>query len=170
MKHPSRRDTPLRPTAERRKHDPIVRLGTPISDAEGNVGRPWQVEDTLLRMLKADSIDNPMYKAGLAFHAEFRRAGHDTLKASDPNRIPVQLNTAHAWQPTAGARLDAKRSVDDAISKLGGPQSPGGICAMDVLGLDITLTAWAASRRIHPQRASGILIAVLGVLREHYGL
>jgi hypothetical protein len=111
-----------------------------------------------------------MYQAGLAFHDEFRRAGGDTLKASDPTRIPVQLNTARAWQSTALVRLDAKRSVDNAIDKLGGPQSSVGTCAIDVLGRNMTLKAWANSRKVHPQRASGFLIAALEVLRKHYGL
>src|SRR5262249_37070628 len=139
-------------------------------DAQGGIGRPWQVEDTLSMMLKAGSIDSGLYQASLTFHDEFRRAARDTLKASDPTRTPVQTNTARVWQTLEWVNPDAKRAVDDAIDKLGGPQSAGGACVLDVLGFEMTLNAWAKGRRIHPQRASGILITALGVLAKHYGL
>jgi len=67
----------------------------------------------------------------------------------------------------------AGQEVYEALQALGGMSSPAGSCAWFVLGCEMSLGKWAERERwngrpMHQHHATGILIAVLGVLRGHF--
>lgn len=161
----------IAPTPERRRQGFVERFQGQIVDEHGNAGHPFQVLDTLARLLRANTISPTMRQAGEEFHTEFVIAGLDGLKASDIGRAP-----GSAQGGGLPFRLVASREkIYVALVALGGINSPAGCCAWHVLGRQSTIEGWALSeswrnRPLRPQVATGILVSALGVLELHFGL
>lgn len=160
------------PTIERRRqartlNDSIERVhGRELIDTDGRVSTPFRVVDTLELMNRAGSISPEMWKVGVDFRDNFARAQLDTLKAADMERSGGGGSSREVIS-LAGYR--ARDTVWSQITAVGGIASPGGSCLWYVLGWGKSLSEWAqtqgwAGRMVSPKQASGILVAVLGML------
>ena len=91
-------------------------------DPDGRIVVHHRLVDTLGRMLKSGTIDQPMHDAGRDFQAAFIVANLDPLRALPIFRVP---GTGH--QPELNERqLRARRRVYEAMQALGGISSPAG--------------------------------------------
>jgi hypothetical protein len=108
------------PTAERLAKGLVVRLEEAIVDVEGRAGLPWKTLDTLARMERQGTIDGPMRQAGDRFHDTFQAAALDPLRAADPTRVPVQVNSSGVICLHIGGSEKARRAVIAALEALGG--------------------------------------------------
>ncbi len=166
-------ETPVVPTAERYRHGAIERLDQPITDAGGTIARPHYAVDTLLAMERRGTITAAMRQAGEDFRRHFVIARLDPLRALDWSR-PKQTGAVRSYAAETGWRIEkAREIVWQTISAVGGLSSPGGSCLWHVVGWERSLKEWALDqgwngRRVSPESASGILIAVLGTLDAHY--
>lgn len=168
---PASEDAVLEPTPERRRHDPVERLGRAIADEEGRPARPYRSVDTLARMERRGSITAAMRQAGEDFRTQFRRAALDPLRALDPTRPPVALGRRLADEPSWSIEA-ARRAVWRALEAVGGLASPAGSCLWHVVGWERSLKEWAHEqgwngKRVSEEAASGIMIAMLGILARH---
>jgi hypothetical protein len=165
--------TPDAPTTERYRHGAIERLDRPITDAAGAIARPHRAIDTLLAMERRGSITAAMRQAGEDFRRHFAIARLDPLRALDWSQ-PKQTGAVRSHGAETGWRIEkAREFVWQTISVVGGLGSPGGSCLWHVVGWERSLKEWAldqgwSGRRVSPESASGILIAVLGTLDAHY--
>jgi hypothetical protein len=105
--------------------------------------------------------------AGHTFRETFQRAGLDMLRAADISRPRVGRGAVQTSLSEMTAR--ARDYVWSRIAALGGIDSLPGSCCWAVLGLEQSLNGWAIerslyNRRVEPQEARGILVAVLTVL------
>ena len=159
----------IEPTPERQARGKIVRISprTPILDSRDALSRPYRALDILQRLEARGVITPEMAKAGARFHRIFRKAQLDYLHAPDLSRIPMR----------GKRREEESDSVDkcrELISKriflLGGFAEIGGSCAWHVLGCEMSLREWAATRvwngpRIDLHEARGALRVTLSILR-----
>lgn len=148
----------------------VQRYGKQILDSAGGRGAPFQAEGKLARMERRGDIDGRMRRAGERFHELFWRAHLDSMKAADLERVPV-IGVAVVNHGTEAAR----REVNRVMQMLGGMGSPAGSCAWYVLGCDYSNAQFAArmnwrGEQIGPEVAKGILLGVLAVLAEHFGV
>jgi hypothetical protein len=125
----------------------------------------------LERMERLGEINQRERHAGEEFARLFRHAHLDPLKAADPAR---GIRRSHP-EPSPHESDHARRRVMAALDALGGQSSPCGSCAWFVLGLDLTVHAWAVregwgGRPLRPAVAKGTLLGALGVLARHFGL
>ena len=163
------------PTAERLRHGPVERLAQPIADVSGAPARPYRAADTLAVMQRRGSITAGMRQAGEDFRARFAVAQLDPLRTLDLSQLRGVDRSLQPDGLAPGQRIEAaRRTVWQAIGAVGGIASPGGSCVWHVLGWERTLKDWAleqgwAGRRILPHHATGILIAALGTLEQHFG-
>ena len=166
-------ETPVVPTPERYRHGVIERLDRPITDSTGTIARPHHAIDTLLAMERRGTITAAMRQAGEDFRKHFVIARLDPLRALDWSR-PQQTGAPRSNGGETGWRIEkAREIVWRAVSTVGGLGSPGGSCLWHVVGWERSLKEWALDqgwngRRVSPESASGILIAVLGTLVAHY--
>jgi len=178
MSHPRFRrsiataETSLAPTPERYQHGEIERLERPVVDDRGAITRPHRVVDTLLAMERRGSITAAMRHAAQDFRSEFATAQLDPLRAVNWSR-PTSGGAMRQHEHGIGWRIEkAREFVWQTIRAVGGPGSPGGSCLWHVLGWERSLKEWAleqgwSGRRVSQETASGILIAVLGMLETH---
>jgi hypothetical protein len=161
------------PTPERYRHGEIERLDRPITDTARAIARPHHAIDTLLAMERRGSITAAMRQAGEDFRRHFAVARLDPLRAVDWSQ-PKQTVAVQGHGGDAGWRIEkAREFVWQTISAVGGLGSPGGSCLWHVVGWERSLKEWAlgqgwSGRRVSPESASGILIAVLGTLDAHH--
>jgi hypothetical protein len=166
-------ETSVVPSPERCRHGAIERLDRPITDAAGTIARPHYAIDTLLAMERRGSITAAMRQAGEEFRRNFVIARLDPLRAVDWSQ-PRQARAAPSRSAEIGWRIEeAREFVWQTITAVGGLGSPGGSCLWHVVGWERSLKEWALDqgwngRRVSPESASGILIAVLGALDAHY--
>jgi hypothetical protein len=158
------------PSAARRQHNRITRDRKQIADVAGRIGVPWRAEGLLAKLERNGSITAAQRAAGEQFHALFRSAASDPLKATDPSRTHV--SGARALSQQLGC-LWAKTSLDRAIDALGGLASPAGSCAWHVLGNDCSMQNFAVRQSwcgnpIRPEVAKGVLLSCLGTLQHHF--
>jgi hypothetical protein len=159
------------PAPERWARGEVERLPTTIADEQGRTARPYRATDTILVMERRGTITSAMRQAAEDFRAIFRRAALDPLRAPDLNRMPRV-----GRDPTLGERGGAAREkVWDAMTALGGIQSPAGSCVWHVVGCEWTLKDWAlregwGGRPLSVETAAGVLVGGLGVLQALYGL
>jgi hypothetical protein len=158
-------DVLIMPTPERCAAGRVERLKEPIADDAGAIARPWRTVDTLALMQRGGTITAEMRQAGEDFRAAFRTAHLDPLHAAS-----LMRSFAGARDEGPRPRIEAARKeVWRRIVSVGGLASPGGSCLWHVVGLETPLKQWAAEqgwcgRRVAPEAASGILVAVLGIL------
>jgi hypothetical protein len=151
----------------------IERVDRPITDTAGAIARPHHAIDTLLAMERRGSITAAMRQAGEDFRRHFAIARLDPLRALDWSQ-PKQTGAVRSHGAETGWRIEkAREFVWQTISAVGGLGSPGGSCLWHVVGWERSLKEWAldqgwSGRRLSPESASGILIAVLGALDAHY--
>jgi hypothetical protein len=166
-------ETPIAPTPERYLHGAIERLDRPIIDSAGTIARPRYAVDTLLAMERRGTITATMRQAGEDFRRHFVIARLDPLRALDWSQ-PKQTGALRSHGSETGWRIEkAREIVWQTIKAVGGLGSPGGSCLWHVIGWERSLKEWALDqgwngRRVSPESASGILIAVLGTLDAHY--
>lgn len=159
------------PTPERRNHGAgIVVSPKTMSDANGRIGQPHIVIDTLEAMERRGTITRQMHQAGAQFRIDFRAAGMDALRAASMEGARGGGDGACITERQEMAR----RRVHDALAVLGGRQSPAGACLWSVLGEECTLKEWAGKngwgiRALSEHSASGVLIAALCALTTYYG-
>lgn len=164
-----------RPTAERWGQSPIEPVEGTISDAQGNVSRPYRALDTLAVMERRGSITTGMRQAGEDFRARFETAQLDPLRALDLSQLRFGERGSRSGDDGPGLRIEAARNaVWRAIQAIGGIASPAGSCVWHVVGWERSLKAWALEqgwngRRVSQEAASGILVAALGALEAHFG-
>jgi hypothetical protein len=165
--------TPVAPTPERYRHGPVERLDKPITDTAGAIARPHYAVNTLVAMERRGSITAAMRQAGEDFRRHFVIARLDPLRAFDWSQ-PKQTGGVRNYGAETGWRIEkAREFVWQTIAAVGGLGSPGGSCLWHVVGWERSLKEWAldqgwSGRRVSPESASGILIAVLGTLDAHY--
>jgi hypothetical protein len=165
----------IEPTAERRARGDVVRLERQIANFVGASASTYRSLDTLELMERRGSIGPDERRAGNRFHNLFRRAALDSgLVVSDPTRIPVRLagwRNAHALGDET-----ARNELFVALDALGHKTCPHRACAWNVLGCEMSLTAWAATtgwsevRRIGRDEAAEILKQTLALLRRYWGI
>ena len=145
-------------------------FGPPRRDAaseEPPVARR-RAADLLGRLEANGTITAEMREAGRLFHAHFRAAALDPLRAAPLVRLPPRTG------PTDTERVvDAKRRVMAALQALGGADSAAGSCVWHVVGCGASIREWAArrgwnGRPVGHAQAQGILVAALGVLAAHF--
>lgn len=165
----------IEPTKWRRRHGLVERLQTTIADAEGAIGHPFRVWDTLTKMEAHGRITATQHLAGDRFHELFRRAGlDDGLRAADLARIPVQIDNSSGQWRRPNSSDAAWWVVRTSLDALGGPSSMLGSCAWNILGLEQSIRDWVLHRqwgrtvRLNQQAAAGVLISVLVLLERHY--
>ncbi len=112
------------------------------------------------RLAQRGAITPEMLSAGREFHADFRLAQLDGLRAAALYRIGGRVRDA---APPGNEK--AHKAVMQAVNALGGGRSVAASCLWHVLGLEWSLRRWAIELGgCPPATASGILIASLGVL------
>jgi hypothetical protein len=127
--------------------------------------------DTLKTMERRGSITAEMRRAGDIFRNYFRLAQLDPLRASDMTRLPSRGSPAPS---SRGTGIEAARErVWGAILAVGGIGSPGGSVLWHVVGWERSVKEWAleqgwSGHRVSQEAASGILIAALGILEQHF--
>lgn len=161
----------LAPTPERKRRREVERMTTTIADDKGNIGRPFRVIDTLMLMERSGAIRSHMKRAGEQFRDDFAVAMLDPLWSGDLARIPGTGKPGDA----AAAQYDARDRVWKAVCMLGGMASPAGCCAWHVLGCGRSVRDWAlregwVGRPLRHEVATGILVATLGLLANHYDI
>ena len=146
-----------------------------LKDLERPVDRDWYIKHgglpyrrvgTLETMRRKGTITEAQHAAGLWFGQDFNIAGLDPLHAPDMGRIPGQ-----GWDQEVKDRAQrASNRNYFAMKALGTAMSPAGSCAWHVLGLGDSLKRWAKeySQHVGERQASGVLVAALGMLVEHY--
>ena len=146
-------------------------FGPPRRDAASEAPvAPRRAADLLGRLEVNGTITAEMREAGRLFHAHFRAAALDPLRAAPLVRLPGGSKLAETERV-----VGAKRRVMAALDALGGADSAAGSCAWHVLGCGASIREWAlrqgwGGRPVgHPQ-AQGILVAALGVLAAHFRL
>lgn len=160
----------IAPPPERWRRGEIEALPHTIADEEGRPAAPFRAIDTLMQMERRGTITAEMHRAGDSFRDDFALSALDPLRAADMGRVPGMSRGLVLGEMQTAAR----RRVGEAISALGGFTSPGGSCCWHVLGWQMTVKEWAiregwGGRPLGEKTAAGILIAALGVLKEHYG-
>ncbi|MDP9144267.1 MAG: DUF6456 domain-containing protein [Actinomycetota bacterium] len=139
-------------------------------DPAGRIVLHHRVVDTLARTHQSGTIDTAMLNAGREFQRSFILAQLDPLRAVDLLRVP-----GSGREPEAGnVQVAARNRVHRALLALGGHDSPAGSCAWHVLGYGRSVREWAlrhgwGGRNVEVHQAHGILVAVLGLLANHYG-
>lgn len=162
----------IAPTPERRRHGRVEDFDHAIADETGAVARPYRAVDTIAIMERRGTITPAMRQAGEDFRAAFAAARLDPLGCQDLGR-PWVDNAPHAV-PTSRI-IAAREQIWQAVKVVGGIVSPAGSCLWHVVGWEQSLKEWALTqgwngRRVSQEAASGILIAALGALAEHFGL
>ena len=153
---------------ERYQHGRVERMAETIADATGGVGRPYVVEGTLDRMLRAGDISVREHLAGNTFASWFGLAGLDPLRAGD-----VGQRVDRGCSLSGAGVEHARRQVNAALDACGGLGSPCGSVCWYVLGLQTSLTEWSrrqgwGNRPVRRESAKLILVGTLGVLAVHY--
>jgi hypothetical protein len=161
----------MAPAPERWARGEVERLPTAIADEQGRPARPYRATDTLLVMERRGTITAAMRQAGEDFRAIFRAASLDPLRAPDLNRIASGGPDSYLGERGGAAR----EKIWDAMTALGGIQSPAGSCVWHVVGCEWTLKDWAlregwGGRPLGVETAAGVLVGALGVLQGLYGL
>jgi hypothetical protein len=139
-------------------------------DPDGRIVYHHRTVDTLGKMLRAGTIDQPMHDAAKDFEAAFIIAQLDPLRALPILRVPGTRR-----EPDLGkGQLHARRRVHEAMAALGGISSPAGSCVWHVVGLQRSVREWAlpqgwGGRPVRQEQAQGILVAALGMLAAHSG-
>lgn len=161
------------PTVERRQHDLITSAGQML-DVRGILSAPRRAESMLERLQRNRDIDADQREAGEAFQRLYRLAHLDPLKAAD------LMREVRAAGPQIASGVEfAKRRVNAAMQVLGGHGVIAGRCAWYVLGDEMNLNEWRLREGWHSQvgvtplrheTAERILVRVLGVLVEHFGI
>jgi len=159
---------------ERLRHGAIELMPAVIADDAGRPSRPYRVVDTLAVMERRGSITPAMRQAGEEFRRRFAQAQLDPLRALDPSRMALGDRPARRDPDGPGLRAEAARgAVWRAVLAVGGIASPAGSCLWHVVGWECSLKEWAqgqgwSGRRVSQEAASGILIAALGALENHF--
>ena len=166
--------TPVTPTPERYRQGAIERLDRSISDDGGTIARPHYAVDTLLAMERRGSITAAMRQAGEDFRRQFMLARLDPLRALDWSQPKRAGGIPSHGVATSLLIEKAREFVWRTVGAVGGLGSPGGSCLWHVVGWERSLKEWAldqgwSGRRVSPESASGILIAVLGTLEAQIG-
>jgi hypothetical protein len=160
---------------ERTQHDP-VELAVPdaardpsITDSLGNRGAPYRVVDVLLRLRRADEIDDAMLTAGQEFRRVFATAFHDGIKAVDIAEPTVSGRKRAAVVPHIE---DAREIIAAKLRFLGGSHTLAGSCAWHVIGEAMPLEDWTRLLRWSGRDCSdprNVLIETLRRLAEADG-
>ena len=145
-------------------------FGPPRRDAASEEAPvvPRRAADLLGRLEVNGTITAEMREAGRLFHAHFRAAALDPLRAAPLIRLPGGPKLAETERV-----VGAKRRIMAALDALGGADSAAGSCAWYVLGCGASIREWAArwgwnGRPVGHAQAQGILVAALGVLAAHF--
>jgi hypothetical protein len=141
------------------------------TDPDGRIVLHHRVVDTLGRMLKADTISEPMAEAGRKFQRQFIMAQLDPLRAPDIARIPGNGREADLGD----IGIAAREQVHRALRAIGGHDGAMGSVVWHVVGANYSLREWTLrqgwnGRQLRPEQATGVLIAALDLLAVHYGL
>jgi len=163
--HGARLVSPL--PGERFTHGPVELCPNPIADDAGVISRPYRAINILAAMERRGAITARMRTAGDDFNELFRRAALDPLRAA-----PLVRQSRGRNEPSLALEV-ARERVWRAITAVGGVGSPGGSCLWHVVGWETSLKEWALGqgwngRRVSQEAASGILIAALGALHQHF--
>ena len=127
--------------------------------------------DLLGRLEANGTIDAAMRDAGRIFHALFRAAALDPLRAAPLVRLPAgtgeTLTERQAGRPPQGRWRRWTRSAAWTA-----PQAPA---SWHVVGCGCSIREWAArrgwsGRPVGHAQAQGMLVAALGVLAAHFRL
>ena len=161
------------PTQHRIFHGDVILEDSPVVvvDDDGHAIErtlPYRSIDVIGALHRRGAINQIEAAAGRRFQGEFYRASLDPLRAADMARTPIGTTVRNI----PGTRVERFRDdIAKAMSAIGGKC---GSCAFHVIGLQITIKAWASiysehiSRRITPGMATAILITTLQCLASHY--
>ncbi len=138
------------------------------TDPDGRIVAHPRTVDAMDRMLKAGTITAAMFNAARDFHSRFTTATLNTMPS-------VSLDGPSGGNGSLSDRqLDARRNINNALDRLGGPSSQSGSCVWHVVGCETSIREWTRRRKwngkaIHKNTARGVLVAALEVLAVHYG-
>ena len=159
------------PTPERMRQDRVTLVPEQIADARGDIGRPYRADGLLDRLYERGDISERDRAAGEEFHRLFVAAISPALQAADLLREVGSQGSTHG----AVYAQEAYRKLYEALDALGRDGSPCRLCAWYVLGEQVTISEWArregwSGRPLRDEVAKGILIAMLPMLADHFGL
>ncbi len=166
---PTRRGDASQPSLWRLQHGDVAPPRQDVGPEGFPAARRCAVD--VLGLLEANGTVTPaMRDAGRLFHAHFRAATLDSLRAAPLVRLPGGAKLTETERV-----VGAKRKVMAALEVLGGADSAAGSCAWHVVGCGASIREWAAQRGwngrpVGHAQAQGILVAALGVLARHYRL
>ena len=176
---PGKRRSAARPTAQlspfRSQHGDLVPHREAIADADGAVGRPEYTScDWLNRQFRKGKLLREDLKAAERFREDVARAGYEQLRAVDLTR-PFEKRRPVSFAAFSAIAEEARRRLGEVMEKLGGWDDPSASITFHVVGLDMTIAAWARTIGvrgvpIQPEEASGLLLGNLSALRRYYGL
>lgn len=152
----------MKPTAARMRQGRVERVeGRELIDEDGQVATPWRAVPLLEAMERRGAITQEMRAAGDEFHARFRLAQLDGLRAAS-----LMRSGSRGVSAFANGNEAARKVVMGAIDRLGGGRAPAASCAWHVLGEEWSLRRWSQEFRGggSVNEAAGVLIAALGVL------
>ena len=162
----------------RARHDPlgegnpaVKRFAEQLPDAEGNVGTPHRVFDTVGMLHERGAIHQHAHASAMKFRDAWDRAHLNPLKAADLGRLLGEAS--HGQLPAAA--YAAREEVWRALQHLGGHSSPIGMAAWHVLGFGTTVKEFAdamglaAGRSMRQETAKGLVIGACYGLDGFYG-
>jgi len=146
----------------------VMGLSRSIADAAGGVSQPVLALSTLALMERRGTITLAQRRAGEAFHACFRVAQLDGLRAADMAR--VSGGTAPLMPGPGSGHERARRRISAAMTRLGGECSVTASAAWHVLGLEWSLRRWGQKAcRGNVHQAAGVVLAALDLLEDDFG-
>jgi hypothetical protein len=169
---PTFADVVIPPTLERWRRGDVKPPDAQITDTRGSIGAPWRAIGLLGRMLDDGRITEAEFEAGRRFKGDYRAAHLDGLRASDLSRPRIDGGRQRREELSIRT-VNARTRVMDAIEALGGIASPAASAVWCIIGEEMNIKAWVASRDLSrpltENLGPGVLIGALGVLAAHYG-
>lgn len=167
----------IKPSRYRQQHSAlggglaISRAPTQEVDADGNIGFPYRVRDTVQVLRSNGTLDEAAENAARAFQAAFDAANLHGYQSPDLMRVLGSSTGQHA---VPGRIVAARDDVWRAIRHLGGIGTPVAGAAWHVLGLGETIQVFAErcqlgqGRSINPHTARGLVVGACFALAGYY--
>lgn len=152
------------------RQGPVIVHGSQVKDADGKIGNPYRVRNTLDALFSNDRLTKTTREAGRRFQDDFAAANLAGMKAVD------WLNAGPSGGPGGipERTVMARDRVMAAIFHLGGVGQPQAEVAWHVIGLGSTIKDYAQANQLISGRSSntqfvaGLVVGACGSLAVHY--
>lgn len=130
--------------------------------------------DPVEALLRRGAITPEMARAAEDFRVRFATSQLDPFRALEWSRMRSRTPGRQPGADETDPNIEsARRETWRALQAVGGISSPAGSCLWHVIGWQQSLREWAREQgwnghRINADQASGVLIAALGTLAQHY--